>query len=140
MSLATVHPNIRAAARQVILATAGLPASKFWEGEAFSTTLGQAYLLENVAPVGSVPRATGSAGTIAHTIAVRATLGFPAGKGTLPIEQAVAALMVAFAPGSWLTYGGDSGVIQKCERTSLRQEPDWISCTVTATVVAYTLT
>jgi hypothetical protein len=135
----SVHTDIRAAARQTILATNGLPSAKFWEGERFSTTLGQPYLAEQVSAIGSVVRATGTGGTIAHTIAVRATLGYPAGKGTVDIETAAAALMAKFRPGSWLAYGGQTGLVQQCERSSLRQDPDWIACTVTATVVAYTI-
>ena len=134
----SVHTNIRAAARQLVLDTAGLPAAKFWEGERFSTTLGVPYLQEQVSAISDVVRAVGPGGNIAHTIAVRLTLGFPAGKGTLAVESAADLLMAAFRPGGSLAYGADSGVIQQCERSSLRQEPDWISCTVTATVVAYT--
>lgn len=135
----SVHSNIRAAARALVIATAGLPAAKAWEGMAFSPS-SVAFLAEALVPVGSVPVATGSAGQIAHTIAINLTLSFPPGKGTAEIDAAAEALMQAFRPGSWLVYGGQSGLIRQCERSSLRQEPDWISCTVTATVIAYTST
>lgn len=133
----SVHSNIRAAARALVIATASLPAAKAWEGVAFMP--GSApFLTEALNPIGSVPVATGSAGQIAHTIALNFTLSYPPGKGTTEIDAAAEALMQAFRPGGWLVYGGQSGLIRQCERSSLRQEPDWISCTVTATVIAYT--
>ena len=138
MSITTVHANIRAAARQLVQGLAGLPSQKFWEGVVFSTTNGVPYVLESVSPIGSVPRSTGTGGTIAHTIAVRYTVGFPIGSGTTAIEAALSAMQAAFGPGSWLVYGGDSALVQRSERTPLRPDGDWISGTVTATVIAYT--
>lgn len=142
MSAATVHSEIRAAGRQALLAIAGLPAMKHWEGSPFSETLGTPYVREQCNPISSLVRSVGASGasgrTVAHTVALNYSPTFPPGAGTLPLEQAVGLIMAAFQAGGHISYGATSAYVVQCERSGLRQEPDWLSCTVTVTVVAYT--
>lgn len=133
-----VHANIRAAARQLLGAVAGVPAGRAWEGEVYNPVRGTPYIAESVRPGPSVVRGIGSGCAVAHAIRVNWTLHYPAGKGTAAIEAAAAALMDAAKPGTGLAYDDQTGVVQQCERTPLTLEPDWLSCTVTATVTAYT--
>ena len=143
MTASNVHADIRAAGRQALLAIpSGLPTVREWEGEVFSSTVGVPFLREQVVAQPSQLRSAGASGaigrTVMHQMQLVWTLFYPIGRGTLQIEQAAGVLMTSFAPGKSLSYGGSSAIIQQCARTGLRQEPDWISCTVTATIVAYT--
>jgi hypothetical protein len=133
-----VHANIRAAARQLLGTVSGAPAAKAWEGEVFTPVRGTPYLSESARPGPSVVRGVGSGGAQQHTIRLNWTLHYPAGKGTAAIESAASAIMDAFKPGTGLAYSTQTGTIMQCERTPLVPDPDWISCTVTATVTAYT--
>lgn len=136
----SAHSDVRAAFRAALIALAGMPAAKFWEGEAFTTTVGTPYVLEKVSPISSRPLSVAGAGhgTTEHTILLRATLGYPAGKGTNDIETAADAIMARFPVGSSVSYGATAARVDRCERTDLRQEPGWINCTVTITTTAYT--
>src|SRR5574343_1423137 len=127
--MSQVHPKIRAAARQLLGTVAGVPAARAWEGEIYNPTRGAPYISESVRPGPSVVRGVGGGGAIAHTILANWTLQYPAGKGTKEIESAAAALMDAFKPGTSLAYDGQTGVIQRCERSPLVPAPDRGSCT-----------
>ncbi len=137
MTAATVHSNIRAAIRQRLLTIPGLPAQA-WEGREFTPVRGTAYLSESFRPLASDVRALGLGGTIAHSINASITLHFPANGGTNPVDAIAGAILAAFRPGTSLVYGGDSGVVQQATRAGLVQEPDWLNCAVTISVVAYT--
>lgn len=139
MSAASVHSNIRAGLRQALLAISGLPSEKQWEGRVSDAAIGKPFVSESVRPVSSVVRAAGLGGTIAHTINATFTLHYPANSGTTQIESSAGALMQAFRPGTSVVYGNSKGTIQSAERGPLLQQPDWINCPVTITVVAYTV-
>lgn len=136
--IATIHANLRAAFRQKLGTVSGLPAQIAWEGRPFTPTIGQAFMRESFRPIYSQPRAIGVGGTIQHRMTGNLTLFYPAGKGTVEIEQAAGAILAAFAPGTSLTYGGASCVVLQAERAPLLQEADYIGCPVTITLQAYT--
>ena len=92
----------------------------------------------NAAPVSSVVRATGLGGTIAHTVLATFTLHYPANNGTLDIDTMTGSLLQHFRPGTGLTYGGTSAVVQQAEPAPLQQEPDWLNRSVTITIVGHT--
>lgn len=138
MSAATVHADLRAAVRQLLLAVPNVPDQQ-WEGRAFDATLGVPYVSESFRPLSSDVRALGPGGTISHTVNVSLTLHYPANAGTIAIEQMAGDLLLAFRPGTSLVYGTSKGVVQQVQRGPLLQEPDWINCAVTLTAVAYTV-
>lgn len=137
---ANVHPNVRSGVRQRLGTLAGLPAQRHWEGLAFDPERGVPFMAEVLRPIGSAVRGMGSSAAIAHTIVASFTLNYPAGQGTTAIEQAASALMDGFRPGASVVYGGQSALITQVERSPLRQEPDWLQTTVSATLIAYTFT
>jgi hypothetical protein len=139
VSAATVHADIRAGLRQSLLAISALPSQKQWEGRAFDIAKGTPFVSESVRPVSSDVRSLGIGGTIAHTINATFTLHYPANNGTTQIEAAAGALMQAMRPGTSVVYGTAKGIIQSAERGPLLQQPDWINCPVTITVVAHTV-
>jgi hypothetical protein len=138
MSAATVHADIRAALRQMLLAVPGLPGSQQWEGREYNPTRGVSYVSESYRPISSDVRATGYGGTVAHQINGSFTLHYPSNQGTLAIEEMAGDLMDAFRPGTQVAYNTSSGVVQQATRSSLTQEPDWINCAVTISIIAYT--
>lgn len=137
---ANVHANVRAAVRQRIGSLAGLPAARHWEGEDFAPERGVAFLSETLRPISSAVRGLGASGAIQHNIVASLALNYPAGQGTLQIEQAASALMDGFRPGLSVSYAGQTAIITQVERSPLRQEPDWLQTTVSATLIAYTFT
>lgn len=130
---------MRAGLRQALIAITALPAAKQWEGRFADMARGTPFVSESVRPVSSVVRALGLGGTIAHTINATFTLHYPADTGTSQIEAAAGALMQAFRPGTSVVYGTSKGIVQSAERGPLLQQPDWINCPVTITVVAHTV-
>jgi hypothetical protein len=138
MTVATFHPNLRAAIRQKLLTLTGLPAQA-WEGRPYQPIKGTPYVSENVRAIASQVRALGLGGTIAHTITANFTFHYPAGKGTTDIEGMAGGVMALFRPGTTLSYDGDSAVVQQAERTAVSQEPDWINVTVIITAVGHTV-
>ena len=115
-----------------------LPELRAWEGRGFSPIIGRPYLSETMLPIYSESRATGSAGTQAHKITESVVLYYPAGRGTMAIERMAGAILEHFKPGTPLSYGQASGVVQKAERRPLNAGADWISCPVNIDAVAYT--
>lgn len=138
MSALVVHTAMRSAFRQVLIDLEGIPAAKAWEARKFSPVKGTPFVRESFRPVTSRPRAVGTGGTIAHRMLGIATLFYPAGIGTKEIEEAAGVLLDAFEPGRSLVYGLQSGVVQQAERAGLITDPDWVSCPVTVTIMAYT--
>lgn len=138
MTVATFHKNLRSAIRDKLLTQTGLPAQA-WEGRAYQPVKGTPYVSESVRAISSEVRAIGLGGTIAHRITANFTFHYPAGKGTSPVETMAGNVMALFRPGTILSYGDDSAVVQQAERTSVSQEADWISITVIITAVGYTV-
>lgn len=138
MTVATFHKNLRAAIRQKLLTQQGLPAQA-WEGKPYQPIKGTPYLSESVRAISSVVTALGRGGNIAHRITGNFTLHYPAGNGTNDIEGMAGSVMALFRPGTVLSYGGDSAVVQQAERTGIIQEPDWINLTVIITAVGHTV-
>lgn len=138
MTVATFHPNIRAAFRQTLLTLNSLPAQA-WEGKPYQPVKGTPFVSESVRAISSQVRALGLGGTIAHTVTGNFTFHYPAGKGTTAVETVVGNVMALFRPGTTLSYGGDSAVVQQAERTGITQEPDWINVTVIITAVGHTV-
>lgn len=138
MTVATFHPNLRAAIREKLLTLAGLPAQA-WEGRVYQPIKGTPYMSESVRAISSEVRALGVGGTIAHTITGNFTFHYPAGKGTNDIEGMVGTVLALFRPGTVLSYGGDSAIVQQAERTAVSQESDWINVTVIITAVGHTV-
>lgn len=136
--IATLHADLRAAFRQRLASVAGLPSQIAWEGRTFSPVIGQPFMRESFRPIYSQPRAVGVGGTIQHRITGNLTLFYPAGKGTVEIEQAAGLILAAFAPGTSLVYGGATCVVMQAERAPLLQETDYVGCPVTITLQAYT--
>lgn len=128
--------NAAAAGRRLL---AGLPQGRAWEGTEFLPQTGQPWLRESFRPLSSEVRSLGVGGTIAHTMTGNLSLFYPSRRGTLAVERMAGAVVDLFAPGTALTYGGNSGVVLRCERQPLVQEPDWVSAPVIVSVTAYTL-
>ncbi len=138
MSATTIHSDVRAAVRQRLLTLNGLPAQA-WEGRPYTPVKGTPYISESVRPISSVVRALGVGGTIAHTINAAFQLHYPPGVGTSAIDAMAGSLLQHFRPGTGLSYGTSTAVVQQAERTALQQEPDWINCTVIITLVGHTV-
>lgn len=134
----TLHTDLRAALRTILLAVAGLPSGRAWEGVAFTPTPNQAWLRESLRPISSIPKALGVGGTIEHTLTYNISLFYPAGGGTLTIEQMAGAIVQAMMPGTSLVYGTTKGTILRSERSPLVIEPQWISVPLAVTANAYT--
>lgn len=117
---------------------AALPALRHWEGEVFSPTQGRPFVDESLLVPYSAPRAIGPAGVVYHAITFALNFVYPAGKGTLAVESMAAAALAHFARGTVFTYGSNRGRVEKVERRSLIQEPDWLRCPVQVAVAAYT--
>lgn len=137
MSLATIHTNMRAAFRSWLQGVPSLP-TVAWEGRLFTPTPGTPYVRESFRPISSEVRAIGPSGTIAHRMTGNLVLAYPIAKGTAEIEAMAGSILTRFKPGTSLTYGSESGIVMQAERAPLYQEPDWLSCPVTISLVAYT--
>lgn len=138
--VATIHPDLRAACRAKLLATAGLPAAIAWEGEVMEDGFDGPFIREAFRPIFSQRRALGQGGTMQHRCTFNLTLHYPAGEGTLAIETAAGLILQAFAPGLSLTYGTATCLVQSAERMGLGQDPGYLSCPVIITLTAYTVT
>lgn len=136
---ATIHADMRAAFRERLLTLADLP-EVAWEGREFADQLGVPFIREQFRPVYSRISAIGYGSTIEHRMTGNVTLFYPAKKGTVAIDAMAGELFSLFLPGQSLVFGGSSGTISNTERSALTQEPNWLSCTVTVTITAFTAT
>lgn len=134
---ATIHADLRAAFRTKLTAMEDLP-DVAWEGREFADQIGVPYIRESFRRIYSRVSAIGYASTIEHRMVANMTLFFPAKKGTLDIDTLAGRLFSAFLPGQSLVYGASSGTIMNTEQSALLQEPNWISCTVSVTITAFT--
>lgn len=136
--VATIHSDMRAAFREQLLSIPGIPTAVAWEGRPFDPKTSEPFIRESFRALASQVRALGTGGTIAHRMTGNLSVFFPAGRGTVGVEAAAGLLLQGFAPGTALVYGDAKGIVMQAERAPLMQEPDWISCPVTITIVAYT--
>ena len=130
---ATIHDDVQAAARTLLLTVAGLPAVA-WQGKAYQPVKGKPWISEALVPGPSLPRSLGEGGTISHRIIISLSLHYPPNEGTKALGAMAGALLQKFKPGTFI----DQGVVMQAERRSLISEPDWLSTSVLITVVAYT--
>lgn len=137
MSVATIHPDLRAACRARLLTVSGLP-DMSWEGIGIGYGFDGPYINESFRPIYSQKRAVGPTGTVLHRCTFNLTLFYPAGKGTVDIEAMAGAILAAFAPGTSLVYGTAKGLVEQAERRGLGQSPDYLDCPVIITLSAYT--
>lgn len=135
--VSTIHSDMRAAFRARLQQVAGLPTAFAWEGRTFTPQIGTPFIRESFRPITSTVRALGRGGTIAHRMTGNLSIFYPAGKGTVDVERAAGLILDAFSPATSLVYGTSSGTILQAERAALLQEPDWVSCPVVITVLAY---
>lgn len=139
MTIATLHPDMRAAFRQAVLAISGIPQEWAWEGKPYTARDGVPFIRESFRAINSEPRAVGRGGTIAHTMTGNLVLCFPPGaQGTLPVETAAGLIIAAIPPGTALVYGQNNGVVTKTSRSAVITEPNWLQVPVTITILAYT--
>ncbi len=137
MSTASVHSDMRAAFRQHLTGVAGLPVMA-WEGRKFDPVVGTPFARESFRAISSVVRAIGAGGNIAHRMVGVVSLFYPIGVGTAAIEAMAGTLLTRFKPGTSLAYGPNTGLVLQAERAPLLQEPDWLGCPVSITLVSYT--
>ena len=131
---------MRAALRQALLAVSGLPPVA-WEGKKYTPVAGQQYLRETLRAVSYQQRALGRGGTIRHDFTANLTLVYPSGRGTAEVEAMEGVLLDAFAPGTSLAYGGQSGLVTRAEPYGgLQTSNDWIQTTVVVSIMAHTAT
>jgi hypothetical protein len=140
MTVATLHPDLRAGVRAVLATCVGLPTGRAWEGRSYYPDPKTAFLEELLRPISSEHRSLGPGGTVQHLTTSNLTLRYPAGAGTLAVEAAAGALLAAFQPGRRITYGSTVGIVQRAERRPLIGETDWLSCTVIVSILAWTVT
>lgn len=136
---ATIHADMRAALREKLLTLSDLP-EVAWEGREFNDQLGTPFIREQFRPVSSRVSAIGYGSTIEHRMVGNFTLFFPAKKGTIAIDDLAGRIFTLLLPGQSLVHGGSAGTIQNTERNALMQEPNWLSCTVSVTIMAFTAT
>lgn len=133
----SVYTDVRAASRAKLLASLAIPADQIaWEGLFFQSSPGTPFVSEVIKP-GGVRVAVGGGVETTTEFNLNFTIHCPAGAGTKPLESIADAIHLAFHPGQWLTYGSHRASIQRCTRTEIRPEADWVSCTVTASVLAH---
>lgn len=134
----SVFSDVRSASRVRLLASASVPDDQIaWEGVFFTPTPGTPYISEVIKP-GPVKIAVAGGVEATTEFSLNYTIHCPSGGGTRPLELIADAIHSAFRPGQWLSYGAHRASIQKCTRTEIRPEADWMSCTVTAVVMAHT--
>jgi hypothetical protein len=138
-SIATLHPDVRAAFRQRLTALSGLVDSRAWEGRPFAPAKGVPWLRESVRPISSVVRGVGSGGIVEHRVVATVTLFWPSSFSLLEQELQAGSILGHFPPGLRITYGSSSATVVQAERGPLLQEPDWRSCNVTLTLTAHTI-
>jgi len=136
-SAGTIHAELRAAFRERLMSLDDLPEIA-WEGKEYTDTVGRAFIREQFRPVYSRISAIGYGSTLEHKMTGNLTLFYPPKKGTLPIDTMAGRLFMLFLPGQSLIYLDSSGTISNTERSALNQEPNWLSCTVTVTITAFT--
>lgn len=136
---AAIHGDMRAAFREKLLTLPDLPEIA-WEGREFADQLGVPFIREQFRPIFSRIAAVGYGSTLEHRMTGNLTLFYPAKKGTVAIDTMAGALFTLFLPGQSLVHGSCAGVISNTERSALTQEPNWLSCTVTVTITAFTAT
>lgn len=139
MSIATLHPDLRAAFRARLQALPGLISSRAWEGRPFTPTKGTPWLRESVRPLSSQVRGVGRGGIVEHRLAGTVTLFWPAGEPLVDMEAQAGAILEFFDPGLRIAHGDNVATIIQGERGPILQEPDWQSCTVTITLRAHTV-
>jgi hypothetical protein len=108
-----------------------------YEAEVYDPISGQPFIREVMQTVGR--EVLGLGGVNEDTLLATATLFYPAGRGTIGVESMAGRLVERFKAGTVLAYGGDGGKVIRCEPSPLNSEPDWVSISVMATVVAWTL-
>lgn len=134
----SVYSDVRAASRARLLASAAIPQDQIaWEGVFFTPTPGEPYVSEVLNP-GPVKIAVAGGVEVTTEFNLNYTIHCPAGFGTKPLESIADAIHLAFHPGQWISHGAHSASIQRCTRTEIRPQADWVSCTVTAAVLAQT--
>jgi len=136
-SAASIHSDMRAALRQKLLTLPDLP-EVAWEGKEYSDRIGTPFIREQFRPVSSRVSAIGYGSTLEHRMVGNFTLFYPAKLGTIAIDAMAGAIFTLLLPGQSLAYGNSAGTISNTERNALMQEPNWLSCTVTATITAFT--
>ena len=134
---ATIHPDLRAAFRTKLLTLPDLP-EVAWEGREYADHIGTPFIREQFRPVYSRIAAIGYGSTLEHKMTGNLTLFYPAKKGTAALDAMAGALFTLFLPGQSLVYGESAGTISNTERSAALQEPNWLSCTVTVTITAFT--
>lgn len=138
MSIATLHPDVRAAFRARLQALPGLVTDRAWEGRPFTPTKGTPWLRETMRPISSQVRGVGRGGIVEHRLVGAVTLFWPAGEPLVDMEAQAGAILESFEPGVRLSHGSNVATIVQGERSPIVQEPDWQSCTVTITLRAHT--
>lgn len=131
---------MRSALRAALLAVPDLP-SVAWEGAKYTPMAGQPYLREALRVTSYRRRALGRGGTLQHDFRAVLTLVYPSNQGTKDIEAMEGVLVQAFAPGTSLVYGGQSGLVTSAEPYGgLQTNNDWIQSTINVSFTAYTAT
>lgn len=134
----SVYSDVRAASRAKLLASGAIPASQIaWEGVFFSPTSGTPYVSEVIKP-GATKITVAGGVEVTVDFNLNYTVHCPAGSGTKLLESISDAIHQTFRPGQWISYGLHRASTQRCTRTEIRPEADWISCTITALVLAHT--
>lgn len=134
---ASIHADMRAGFREKLLSLPDLP-EVAWEGREYADKIGTPFIREQFRPVYSRISAVGYGSTLEHKMTGNLTLFYPTKRGTVPIDEMAGALFTLFLPGQSIVYGECAGTISNTERSALTQEPNWLSCTVTVTITAFT--
>lgn len=134
--LATMHKELRAGLRQTITGLSGLP-EMAWQGRPFTETVGTAFIREKYMPIYSRKASVGKSSVLAHRIVYLLTLFYPANSGTNDMDEMAGALMKLLEPGTSIAYGTSDAKVEEVEQKDNGQEPNWISCTITTTLAAY---
>jgi hypothetical protein len=136
MSVEALFNHARSALRTRLKLCTGLPAKRAWEGDDFAPVIGQAFVEDALAGLGSTPRAIGA---IEHDLSYIITLKYPTNKGTADIETMAGRLCDHFKVGTNLTFSGTTVLCMKAERRGrIVFEKDWAILTVVVTLWACT--
>jgi hypothetical protein len=119
-------------------ADAGLVAGRAWEGREFTPVRTQPFFRETVRPVSSVVRSIGDGAVVEHILTCNLAFYYPVSLGLRPLEKQVGAVLALFQPASSLYYNGNLGQVIKTQRTAVRQEPDWVSASVSFDIRSHT--
>lgn len=140
MSFGTVenfHADLRAGLRQSMLTIVGLPAAA-WEGWAYTPKVGTPYFSEAMVPLYGQVRGLGAGGYTEHGVDINYTLHYPTNGGTNSIDAMAAKILGLFLPGTPLNYGTVSAWVSRAEKAGNQQDADWISVTVSVTLIGHT--